>query len=72
MLSILVLFLIAPLGYILLRFGNPGGIVATAPLEGYLSPTLPLIIGGTAAVSVYLYSSAAPYKKIRDRIKMME
>lgn len=31
-LSVLVFCLIAPLGYLLLRLGNPGGIVATEPL----------------------------------------
>jgi len=71
-LSVLIFCLIAPLGYLLLRLGNPGGIVSTAPLEGYFSPTLPLILGGTIGISVYLYFSAVPYKKIRDRIKKME
>jgi hypothetical protein len=56
----------------MLKIGNPGGIVSTALLEGYFSPTLPLILGGIAAISAYLYFSAVPYKKIRDRIKEME
>jgi Flp pilus assembly protein TadB len=71
-LSVLVFFLIAPLGYLLLFLGNPGEIVSTAPLGGYLPPTLPLILGGTAGISIYLYFSSLPYKKIRDRIKVME
>jgi hypothetical protein len=65
--SILVFFLIAPFGYLLLKLGNPGGIIATAPPEGYFSPTLPLILGGTAGISIYLYISSVLYKKIRTR-----
>jgi hypothetical protein len=65
-------FVIAPLGYLLLAFGNPREIVATAPLEGYLPPTLPIILGGVAGLSIFLYISSAPYKKIRDTIKQME
>ena len=72
MLSVLAFFLIAPSGYILLLLGNPKGIVATTPLGGYIPPTLPLILGGVAGVSIYLYFSSVPYKKIRDRIKQME
>ncbi len=72
MLSVLVFFLIAPSGYILLLLGNPKGIVATTPLGGYIPSTLPLILGGVAAISIYLYFSSVPYKKIRDRIKQME
>jgi Flp pilus assembly protein TadB len=72
MLSFLVFFLISPLGYLLLILGNPEEIVATSPLGGYISPTLPFILGGTAGVSIYLYFSSVPYKKIRDRIKQME
>lgn len=68
----LVCALTAPLGYLLLASGNPGGIVSTTPLEGYLLPALPLVIGGTAGLSIYLYFSSFPYKKIRDRIKQME
>lgn len=68
----LVCALTAPLGYLLLASGNPGGIVSTNPLEGYLLPALPLVIGGTAGLSIYLYFSSLPYKKIRDRIKQME
>lgn len=70
--ALLIFFLIAPLGYLLLRFGNPGELVATTALGGYLTPTLPLILGGTITVSVYLYFSAVPYKKIRNRIQEME
>jgi len=72
LLSFLVFFLIAPSGYILLLLGNPKGIVATTPLGGYIPSTLPLILGGVAAISIYLYFSAVPYKEIRDRIKQME
>jgi len=72
MLSVLVFFLIAPSGYVLLLLGNPGEIVATIPLGGYFTPTLPLILGGVAGISIYLYFSSVPYKKIRDRIKQME
>lgn len=72
MLSVLVFLLIAPSGYFLLVLGNPGEMVATEPLEGYFTPTLPLILGGTAGISIYLYFSSVPYKKIRDRIKQME
>ena len=72
MLSVLVFFLIAPLGYLLLLLGNPGKIVATAPLGGYLPPTLPLVLGLTSGISIYLYFSSVPYKRIRDRIKEME
>jgi hypothetical protein len=72
MLSVLVFFLIAPLGYLLLLLGNPGKIVATAPLGGYLPPTLPLVLGLTSGISIYLYFSSVPYKKIRDRVKEME
>ncbi|HIH73894.1 MAG TPA: hypothetical protein HA306_00925 [Methanosarcina sp.] len=68
----LVCLLTAPLGYFLLAFGNPGEIVSTTPLGGYLLPALPLIVGGTAGLSIYFYSSSIPYKKIRDRIKQME
>jgi hypothetical protein len=68
----LVCALTAPLGYLLLASGNPGGIVSTTPLEGYILPALPLVIGGTAGLSIYLYFSSLPYKKIRDRIKQME
>ncbi len=46
--------------------------MSTTPLEGYLLPALPLVIGGTAGLSIYLYFSSFPYKKIRDRIKQME
>lgn len=70
--SLLAFFLIAPLGYLLLAFGNPREIVAAAPLEGYLPPTLPIILGGVASLSIYLYISSAPYKKIRDTIRQME
>jgi Flp pilus assembly protein TadB len=70
--GVLVCFLTAPLGYLLLASGNPGGIVSTTPLGGYLLPALPLVVGGTAGLSVYLYFSSLPYKKIRDRIKQME
>ena len=70
--GVLVCALTAPLGYILLFLGNPGGIVSTTPLEGYLLPALPLVMGGTAGLSIYLYFSSLPYKKIRDRIKQME
>jgi hypothetical protein len=55
MLSVLVFCLIAPSGYILLLLGNPKGIVATMPLGGYIPPTLPLILGGVAGISIYLY-----------------
>ncbi|MGV8077746.1 MAG: hypothetical protein ACP5N0_10745 [Methanosarcina sp.] len=72
MLSVFTFLLISPLGYLLLMFGNPGEIVATEPLGGYLTPTLPLVLGGTAGISIYLYFSSVPYKKIRDRIKQME
>ena len=71
-LSILVFCIIAPLGYFLLAIGNPWEIVATAHLKGYLSPALPVVLGGTLGISVYLYFSAVPYKKIRDKIKEME
>jgi len=70
--GVLVCVLTAPLGYLLLASGNPGGIVSTTPLGGYLLPALPLVVGGTAGLSVYLYFSSLPYKKIRDRIKQME
>jgi Flp pilus assembly protein TadB len=70
--GVLVCAMIAPLGYLLLALGNPGGIVSTTPLEGYLLPALPLVVGGTAGLSVYLYFSSHPYKKIKDRIKQME
>jgi Flp pilus assembly protein TadB len=72
MLSALAFLIIAPSGYLLLLIGNPGEIVATRPLGGYLTPTLPLILGGTAGISIYLYFSSVPYKRIRDRIKQME
>ena len=72
MFSVLIILLTAPLGYLLLKLGNPGEIVSTEPLGGYFSPTLPLILGGTAGISIYLYFSSVPYKKIRDRIKEME
>lgn len=72
MLSVLVFLIIAPSGYLLLRLGNPGEIVATEPLEGYFTPALPLILGVTAGISIYLYLSSIPYKRIRDRIKQME
>ncbi len=72
LLSVLIILLTAPLGYLLLKLGNPGEIVSTAPLGGYFSPTLPIILGGTAGISIYLYFSSVPYKKIRDRIKEME
>lgn len=72
MLSVLVFILIAPSGYILLLLGNPKEIVATTPLGGYIPPTLPLILGGVAGISIYLYFSSVPYKKIRDRIRQME
>lgn len=68
----LVCALTAPLGYLLLALGNPRGIVSTTPLGGYLLPALPLVIGSTAGLSIYLYFSSIPYKKIRDRIKQME
>jgi Flp pilus assembly protein TadB len=71
-LSVLVFLLIAPSGYGLLLLGNPKGIIATAPLGGLIPPTLPLILGGVAGISIYLYFSSVPYKKIRDRIKQME
>ena len=70
--GVLVCVLTAPLGYLLLAAGNPGGIVSTTPLGGYLLPALPLVVGGTAGISIYLYFSSIPYKKIRDRIKQME
>jgi hypothetical protein len=70
--SALAFLIIAPSGYLLLLIGNPGEIVATRPLGGYLTPTLPLILGGTAGISIYLYFSSVPYKRIRDRIKQME
>lgn len=70
--GVIVCALTAPLGYVLLALGNPGGIVSTTPLGGYLLPALPLVVGGTAGLSIYLYSSSLPYKKIRDRIKQME
>ncbi len=72
LLAILASILIVPSGYFLLRAGNPGGLVSTTPLEGLLPPTLPLVIGGVAGISIYLYLSSVPYKKIRDRIKEME
>jgi Flp pilus assembly protein TadB len=72
LLSVFVFLLIAPFGYILLLFGNPGEIVANKPLGGYFPSTLPLILGGVAGISVYLHFSSLPYKKIRDKIKEME
>lgn len=72
LLSVLIILVTAPLGYLLIKLGNPGEIVSTAPLGGYFSPTLPIILGGTAGISIYLYFSSVPYKKIRDRIKEME
>ncbi|HWQ44617.1 MAG TPA: hypothetical protein VN373_02995 [Methanosarcina barkeri] len=72
LLSVLIILMTAPLGYLLIKLGNPGEIVSTAPLGGYFSPTLPIILGGTAGISIYLYFSSVPYKKIRDRIKEME
>ena len=71
-LSVLAFLLIAPSGYLLLLIGNPGEMVSIEPLGGYLPPTLPLVVGGTAGISIYLYFSSIPYKKIRDRIKQME
>ena len=71
-LSVLAFLLIASSGYLLLLIGNPGEMVSTEPLEGYLPPTLPIVVGGTAGISIYLYFSSIPYKKIRDRIKQME
>ncbi|MDR7667222.1 hypothetical protein RG963_15865 [Methanosarcina sp. Z-7115] len=72
LLSVLIILMTAPLGYLLIKLGNPGEIVSTAPLGGYFSPTLPIILGGTVGISIYLYFSSVPYKKIRDRIKEME
>ncbi|AKB27653.1 hypothetical protein MSSIT_0934 [Methanosarcina siciliae T4/M] len=71
-LSVLAFLLIAPSGYLLLMIGNPGEMISTEPLGGYLPPTLPLVVGGAAGISIYLYFSSIPYKKIRDRIKQME
>jgi len=56
--GVLVCVLTAPLGYLLLAAGNPGGIVSTTPLGGYLLPALPLVVGGTAGISIYLYFSS--------------
>ncbi|MCQ1535008.1 hypothetical protein FTO70_04750 [Methanosarcina sp. KYL-1] len=72
LLSVLTFALLAPSGYLLLLAGNPKGIIATEALGGLLPPTLPPVLGLTAGVSIYLYMSSAPYKRIRDRIKEME
>ncbi|HIH44834.1 MAG TPA: hypothetical protein HA257_07135, partial [Candidatus Methanoperedenaceae archaeon] len=63
---------LALLGYILLYFGNPYGIVSESIMGGLVPPTFPAVWGITAAISVYCTIAYMPYKRIRDGIKQIE
>lgn len=71
-LSIAVPVLISASGYIWLQLGNPGGIVSTGAMTGYVPVSFPLIWGVTALISIYAFRVYAPYKSIRDDIKEIE
>jgi len=71
-LSVSVAVLIGASGYIWLQLGNPGGIVSTGVLTGYIPASFPLIWGVTALISIYAFRVYAPYKSIRDDIKEIE
>ncbi|MDD3043711.1 MAG: hypothetical protein PHW56_12400, partial [Methanosarcinaceae archaeon] len=72
LLAALCFLLLAPSAYLLLKFGNPAGLVSTEPLKGLLLPTLPPLLGGALALSIYFRLSSAPYKKLRDELRQME
>jgi len=71
-LSIAVAALISTSGYIWLQLGNPGGIVSTGVMTGFVPASFPLIWGVTALISIYAFGVYAPYKNIRDDIKEIE
>ncbi|MCD4681477.1 MAG: hypothetical protein K8S00_13925, partial [Bacteroidales bacterium] len=59
-------------GYIWLQLGNPGGIVSTGVMTGYVRDSFPVIWGVTALISIYAFGVYALYKSIRDEIKEIE
>jgi Flp pilus assembly protein TadB len=71
-LSVASAALIGASGYIWLQLGNPGGLVSTGVMTGYVPVSFPLIWGLTALISIYAFRVYVPYKNIRDDIKEIE
>jgi Flp pilus assembly protein TadB len=59
-------------GYIWLSLGNPGGIISTSAMSGYIPASFPIIWAMAASITIYSISVYTPYKKIRNEIKEIE
>jgi len=55
--------LIGASGYIWLLLGNPGGIVSTGVMTGFVPVSFPVIWGAIAIISIYAFRVYTPYKK---------
>ena len=70
--SLIVAVCISASGFVWLSLGNPGGIISTGAMDGYISVFFPFIWGITAFITIYALGVYTPYKNIRDEIKEIE
>ncbi len=70
--SLIVAVCISASGFVWLSLGNPGGIISTGAMDGYISVFFPFIWGITAFITIYTLGVYTPYKNIRDEIKEIE
>lgn len=70
--SLIVAVCISASGFMWLSLGNPGGIISTGAMDGYISVFFPFIWGITAFITIYTLGVYTPYKNIRDEIKEIE
>lgn len=70
--SLIVAVCISASGFMWLSLGNPGGIISTGAMDGYISVFFPFIWGITAFITIYALGVYTPYKNIRDEIKEIE
>ena len=70
--SLIVAVCISASGFVWLSIGNPGGIISTGAMDGYISVFFPFIWGITAFITIYALGVYTPYKNIRDEIKEIE
>ena len=70
--SLIVAVCISTSGFMWLSIGNPGGIISTGAMDGYISVFFPFIWGITAFITIYALGVYTPYKNIRDEIKEIE
>ncbi|MCD4844331.1 MAG: hypothetical protein K8R25_07595 [Methanosarcinales archaeon] len=70
--SLIVAVCISASGFMWLSLGNPGGIISTSAMDGYISVLFPFIWGITAFITIYTLGVYTPYKNIRDEIKEIE